>query len=179
MSEPNAVVQPSFTPLFDSIPDGWYVASLEDVRTPLVCLGGKYAHVHWKCDLQWADGGGRLCSGTGPTPGAAHAAAIQEIRRRHPHTLEPFPRIQLPTWAEADAGILEAARARLGEPMLCHTTETGRVPRNPPATPMTRTERLADAILKNLTAAYPKIPASTFNSYRPETVDLLSRGAHL
>ena len=44
-------------------------------------------HLNWVCELQWADGGGRLCSGTGVTPGAAHAAAIQEIHRWHPQTL--------------------------------------------------------------------------------------------
>jgi hypothetical protein len=70
--------------MFDSIPDGWFLYALKDFRTGIKYRGDVHSHLFWQCELQWADGGGRLCDGTGETPEAAIAAAVEEVKRRWP-----------------------------------------------------------------------------------------------
>lgn len=70
--------------MFDSIPDGWFLYALEDVRTPIRFSTDVHRHKYWSCELQWVNGGGRLCEGTGATPEDAIAAAVKEVQRRWP-----------------------------------------------------------------------------------------------
>lgn len=70
--------------VFDSIPDGWFLYSLKDFRTDIKYRGDVHEHLFWRCELQWAAGGGRLCKGAGATPEAAIASAVEEVKRRWP-----------------------------------------------------------------------------------------------
>ena len=70
--------------MFDSIPDGWFLHGLKDVRTPIRFRGETHVHQYWQCELQWIESGGRQCDATGKTPEEAIASAINEVNRRWP-----------------------------------------------------------------------------------------------
>jgi hypothetical protein len=81
IAAPVALLVESPEGLFDPIPLGWFLYALMDARTAIRYRGDRHEHLHWRCDLQWVDGGGRLCGGVGPTPAQAVADAVRVVKR--------------------------------------------------------------------------------------------------
>lgn len=63
------------------IPDGWYLETLSDVRTPHKFAKHVATHIAWICQLQHVNGG-RLTSATGKEPQVAINEAIRIIKEQ-------------------------------------------------------------------------------------------------
>lgn len=75
--------------MFYLIPEGWFLWSLRDERTDIVCAGDSHRHKWFTCSLQH-ETGGKMCTATGRTPFLAITRAVEIAKRQWPD-VKPLP----------------------------------------------------------------------------------------